>query len=293
MAVEAAILIEWIRPINDQPWLWCKLSTINRMSPSQKGVVMNLSKCIPLALALAAVPLAAIAAASPESIAAAVAASDRTPDNVKLDASRKPAEVLSFLGLRAGMNALDLFGGNAYWAEIMAPAVGPKGHVTVWEPTQFYGPDTKKAFEAFEAKNPNVSIVTSPFEAAALPKNYADLVMLNLNSHDTYWQSEKYGIPRMEPDAFLKAVYAAMKPGGVIGVIDHAASPGGDTRATVEKLHRIDPAVVKADFERAGFEFVGSSDLLRNPADDHSLLVFDPKIRGKTDRFIFKFKKPR
>jgi predicted methyltransferase len=97
----------------------------------------------------------------------------------------------------------------------------------------------------------------------------------------------------MEPDAFLKAVYAAMKPGGVIGVIDHAASPGGDTRATVEKLHRIDPAVVKADFARAGFAFVGSSDLLRNPADDHSLLVFDPKIRGKTDRFIFKFKKPR
>jgi predicted methyltransferase len=293
MAVEAAILIEWICPINDQPWLWCKLSTINRRSPSQKGVVMNLSKCIPLALALAAVPLAAIAAAPPESIAAAVAASGRTPDNVKLDESRKPAEVLSFLGLRSGMNALDLFGGNAYWAEIMAPAVGPKGHVTVWEPTQFYGPDAKKAFEAFEAKNPNVSIVTSPFEAAALPKNYADLVMLNLNYHDTYWQSEKYGIPRMEPDAFLKAVYAAMKPGGVIGVIDHAASPGGDTRATVEKLHRIDPAVVKADFERAGFEFVGSSDLLRNPADDHSLLVFDPKIRGKTDRFIFKFKKPR
>jgi predicted methyltransferase len=84
-----------------------------------------------------------------------------------------------------------------------------------------------------------------------------------------------------------------MKPGGVIGVIDHVANPGGDTRATVEKLHRIDPDVIKADFQRAGFVLDGTSDLLRNPADDHSLLVFDPNIRGKTDRVVVKFKKPR
>jgi predicted methyltransferase len=254
---------------------------------------MHLSKRIALALAIAALPMVAIAAAPPASMAAAIAAPGRTADNVKLDESRKPAEVLAFLGLKPGMHALDLFGGNAYWAEIMAPVVGSKGHVTVWEPTQFYSSDTKASFAAFEAKNRNVSIVSSPFEAPVLPKGYADLVMLNLNYHDTYWQSEKYGIPRMEPDAFLKAVYAAMKPGGVIGVIDHVASPSYDTRATVEKFHRIDPEVVKADFKRAGFQFVGSSDILRNPADDHNVMVFDPKIRGKTDRFVFKFKKPR
>ena len=97
----------------------------------------------------------------------------------------------------------------------------------------------------------------------------------------------------MEPAAFLKTVRGAMKPGGVIVVIDHAAAPNNDTRATVDKLHRIDPEVVKADFKRAGFVLVGSSDILRNSADDHSLLVFDPKVRGKTDRFILKFKKPR
>jgi predicted methyltransferase len=91
----------------------------------------------------------------------------------------------------------------------------------------------------------------------------------------------------------LKAVYAAMKPGAVIGVIDHVANPNSDTRATVDKLHRIDPNVVKADFKRAGFVLVGTSDLLRNPADDHSKLVFDPTVKGKTDRFIYKFKKPR
>lgn len=225
-------------------------------------------------------------------IAAAVVDPARSPDNVKLDESRKPAEVLKFLGLKRGMHVLDLFGGNAYWAEIMAPVVGPKGHDTVWEPTQFYSDKTKASFAAFAAKHPNVSIVVSPFEAPALPKNYADFVILNDNYHDTYWQNEKYKIPKMEPAEFLKAVYAAMKPGATIGVIDHVANPNTDTRATVEKFHRIDPEVVKADFKRAGFVLVGTSDLLRNPADDHNLLVFDPKIRGKTDRFIFKFRKP-
>jgi predicted methyltransferase len=251
-------------------------------------------RALKLAALLIAVssPLAAKPAA-PVNVAAALALPARSADNVKLDESRKPAEVLTFLGLKRGMHVIDLFGANAYWAEIMAPVVGPKGHVLVWEPTQFYKPDSQKAFAEFMAKNPNVSIVATPFEAPSLPKNSADLVMLNLNYHDTYWQSDKYGIPRMDPAAFLKTVYAAMKPGGVIGVIDHVASPNTDARATVERLHRIDPEVVKADFKRAGFVLVGTSDVLRNPADNHSLLVFDPKIRGKTDRAILKFRKPR
>ena len=245
-----------------------------------------------LVLMLAGTPLAAKPAA-PVTIAAAVAAPERTADNVKLDAGRKPAQVLQFLGLKPGMQVLDLFGANAYWAEITSPVVGPSGHVTVWMPSQFYRPKTQASFEAFEAKHPNVSIVTSPFEAPALPKNYADWVILNDNYHDTYWQNDKFKIPQMDPNAFLKAVYAAMKPGAVIGVIDHVANPNNDTRATVEKYHRIDPNVVKADFKRAGFVFVGSSDLLRNPADKHDVEVHDPSIAGKTDRFIFKFKKPR
>jgi predicted methyltransferase len=232
-------------------------------------------------------------AAAPSTISAAVAASDRNPDNVNLDEGRKPAQVLQFLGLKPGMHVLDLFGGNAYWAEIMAPVVGPKGHDTVWEPTQFYSDKTKASFEAFAAKHPNVSILVSPFEAPELPKNYADFVILNDNYHDTYWQSDKYKIPKMDPNAFLKAVYASMKPGGVIGVIDHVAAPNSDTRATVEKFHRIDPNVVKADFKRAGFQFVKSSDLLHNAADPHDVLVFDPAVRGKTDRFVFEFRKPR
>jgi len=246
-----------------------------------------------LALSLLVSPLSARPVAHTPTIAAAVASSARSPDNVKMDESRKPAEVLRFLGFKPSMQVLDLFGSNRYWSEIFAPAVGRKGSVLVWEPKQFYSPDTKTAFAAFEAKHPNVSIVTTPFEAPALPKNRFDFVMLNLNYHDTYWKSDKYKIPQMNPAAFLKAVYASMKPGAVIGVIDHVANPNSDTRATVEKYHRIDPNVVKADFKRAGFVLVGSSDLLRNPADTHEVPVFDASIRGKTDRFIFKFKKPR
>jgi predicted methyltransferase len=254
---------------------------------------MSSFKRFAFAFSIAALAVPAGASPTPLSISAAVAAKDRAADNVKMDEGRKPAQVLRFLGLRPGMTALDLFGGNRYWSEIMAPAVGPKGKVLVWEPAQFYDPDSQKAFAEFSAKHPNVSIHSTPFEAIDLPKNSADFVMLNLNYHDTYWESAKYKIPRMEPSAFLKTVYAAMKPGATIGVIDHIASPNSDTRATVEKFHRIDPKVVLADFRRAGFTFVGSSNVLRNPADKHELMVFDPKIRGKTDRFVYKFRKPR
>ena len=255
---------------------------------------MGLMRLAAVTLVIATAPVGANAAApAPSGIAAAAASSARSPDNVRLDAGRKPVQLLQFLGLKPGMKVLDLFGANAYWAEITSPVVGPKGHVTVWNPTQFYSEKGKRAFETFMGSHPNVSIVTSAFEAPDLPKNYADLVILNDNYHDTYWQNEKLKVPRMDPNAFLKAVYGSMKPGGVIGVIDHVANPNADTRATVEKYHRIDPNVVKADFKRAGFVFVGSSDILRNPSDTHDVEVHDPRIIGKTDRFIFKFKKPR
>jgi predicted methyltransferase len=140
---------------------------------------------------------------------------------------------------------------------------------------------------------PNVGIVTTPATAFTLPTATFDFVMIDLNYHDTYWQSERFHFPRMDPAAFLHTVYDSMKPGAVMAVIDHVANPGGDTRAVVDKLHRIDPATVKADFERAGFVLEAQSDLLRNPADDHSKLVFDPAIRGKTDRIVWRFRKPR
>jgi len=241
-------------------------------------------------LLVSAVPMAV--AAAPADVKSSVAATAaRSEANVKLDESRKPVEVLKFLGLQQGMWVADPFGGNLYWAEITSPAVGPKGRVTIWQPKQFYGQKGYDNFMALHARQPNVWLRVSPFEAPDLPGKY-DFMLINLDYHDVYWESAKNGIVRMDPDAWLKTIYDSMKPGGVVGIIDHVAKPG-DTRATVEALHRIDPEVVKADFKRAGFKLEATSDILRNPADDHSLNVFDPKIRGKTDRFVFKFRKPR
>lgn len=254
---------------------------------------MRFTFAVALSVALTASPtLAKPAAPSGTTIAAAVAnTNDRSADNLKLDESRKPGEILQFFGLRKGMQVLDVFGANKYWSEIMAPVVGPAGHVTVWEPTQFLNDKNRGPFEEFAAKAKNVSLIASPFEAPELPKSKFDFAIINLDYHDTYWESAERKIPKQDPNAWLKRLYAAMKPGGVVGVVDHVANANDDTRATVDKLHRIDPNVIKADFKRAGFVLAGSSDVLRNPADDHSLLVFDPKIRGKTDRVVYKFKK--
>jgi predicted methyltransferase len=246
-----------------------------------------------LGLALVATPLAVVRAAPPTVPAAIANTAARTPDNVKLDESRKPAAILAFFGLKPGMQVLDMFGANKYWAEIMEPAVGPKGHVTVWQPAQFLSDKNRAPFDEFAARQKNVSLISSPFEMPNLPAKRFDFAIMNLDYHDVYWTSAERKIARMDPDTWLKTLYAAMKPGATVGIIDHVASPNTDTRATVEKLHRIDPEVIKADFKRAGFVLVGTSDLLRNPADDHSLLVFDPKIRGKTDRAVLKFRKPR
>jgi predicted methyltransferase len=241
---------------------------------------------------LLAAMVPAAAWAEPADVSAAVAASTaRTEANVKLDEGRKPAEVLSFLGLEKGMRVLDMFGANQYWAEIIAPAVGPEGFVVVWQPNQFLNDKRRATFAEFAARQKNVLLINSPFEQPSIGASAYDFILMNLDYHDVYWESAERKIGRMEPDAWLARLYAAAKPGAVLGIIDHAASPGGDTRAVVEKLHRIDPAVVKADFQRAGFVLEAESDLLKNPADDHSLNVFDEKIRGRTDRFIFKFRK--
>ncbi|GLR46504.1 class I SAM-dependent methyltransferase [Sphingomonas astaxanthinifaciens] len=250
-------------------------------------------------LAAASLVLTACATTGPTSVdlapvyAAAVANPARADEERKLDASRKPAETLAFLGLRPGMRAADLITGSGYWARLMASVVGPGGSVTAFQPEQFYKAGEEKAkLDALIAASPGVTLARYPFENFAPPANAYDFALINLSYHDLYWESAKYGIPRTDPAGFARGLYAAMRPGAVVGVIDHVG-PAGDTRAIVDKLHRIDPAVVRADFERAGFRLEAESPLLANPADDHSKLVFDPAIRGQTDRFFYKFRKPR
>lgn len=226
--------------------------------------------------------------ASPADYAAAVASKDRPVEAVALDAERHPAEILDFAGLKPGMSAIDVLTGTGYYAEIMARAVGPKASVVAFEPANFYQMSKGKV-DAMLAREPNVKLVTD--FGAAMKQNAYDFVMIHLNYHDFYWESEKYKVPRTDPGQTLAALFAAVKPGGIVAVVDHAG-PAGDTRAVVDKLHRIDPDTVKADFQRAGFVLDGESNLLRMPADDHTKSVFDPAVQGKTDRFAFRFKKP-
>lgn len=230
--------------------------------------------------------------AAPADVAAAVATSGRPAEAVKLDESRKPAEVLGFLGLEQGDRALDLLTGSGYYAEIMGRAVGPEGEVVAWEPANFYDDTMKASWAELGARTPNVELLVSPATEIALPANAFDFVLMHMVYHDLYWESEQYKFPRLDPDAVLAKLYVATKPGGIVGVVDHVAVPGGDTRAVVDKLHRIDPSVIRADFERAGFVLDGESALLRNAADDHAKLVFDPAVRGKTDRIVYRFRKP-
>lgn len=217
----------------------------------------------------------------------------RAAADIKQDEGRKPVETLQFLGLKKGMIALDYMTGGGYYAEIMAKAVGPKGKVVAWNPAGFAGSDPIKAKWAdIAVRAPAISYATGPFDSWSAPAKSYDFALFHLVYHDLYWQSDRFNVPKTDPDAVLKRLYVAMKPGGIVGVVDHVGAKG-DTRATVDAVHRIDPEVVKADFARAGFKLVGESQHLRTKDDDYAKNVFDPALRGKTDRFVFKFRKPK
>lgn len=244
-----------------------------------------------IALAAALMPVAAVAQAP--DFAAAVSAPGRPEAATRLDEVRRPAEVLRWLGLRRGMRVLDYFTGTGYYAEIMARAVGPTGSVTGWNSPFFNArPQVRDAIAAIRQRQPNTAFFSSPTTALSFPADTYDFVMLHLVYHDAYWESAQFQLPRIDPNTLTAALFRATRPGGIVAVIDHVAAPGRDTRAEVEATHRILPATVRADFERAGFVFDGESALLANPQDDRSVNVFNPSIRGRTDRFVYRFRRP-
>ncbi|WP_296679155.1 methyltransferase [Novosphingobium sp.] len=226
--------------------------------------------------------------AKPSDYAAAVADKARGEKNRALDVSRMPAEVLDFAGVTKGQTVVDYFTGSGYWAEMFSRAVGPRGVVYAADPPSFAD---AKAWEPILASHANVRMLLAPIAQMKFAPRSADLLFINLNYHDLYWESEKYKYPRVEVAGVLADWFTAVKPGGSVVIIDHAG-PAGDTRALVEKLHRIDPAQVKADMAAAGFVLDRESDLLRRTTDNHETNVFDPSVRGKTDRFMLKFRRP-
>lgn len=245
-----------------------------------------------IAFSLSLAPFAAAQAQAPD-LAAAVSAPARPEAAVALDAVRRPAEVLAWLGLERGDRVLDYFAGNGYYSEIMARAVGPAGSVTGWNTPFFAGrPQVRDALAAIRQRQSNTAFFSSPTTALSFPDNAYDFVMLHLVYHDAYWESAQFQLPRIDPNTVTAALFRTVKPGGIVAVIDHVAAPGRETRAEVEATHRILPATVRADFERAGFVLDGESALLANPQDDRSVNVFNPSIRGRTDRFVYRFRRP-
>ncbi|WP_231739208.1 class I SAM-dependent methyltransferase [Novosphingobium sp. FSW06-99] len=227
-------------------------------------------------------------AVSPAQIAAAVADSTREADNRALDEGRKPAAVLAFAKLRRGDVVADWGAGAGYYSELLADAVGPKGVVYAIGIAANYHAD---AWAPVLAHHANVRPLFVPGDAQALAPNSLDAIFAHLEYHDLYWTSAKYHYPTRDVDAVVRNWFAALRPGGRVIVVDHAAL-GADPRETVEKFHRIDPARVKADFARAGFVLEEESAVLHRDDDPHTVPVFDASVRGHTDRFVLRFVKP-
>lgn len=241
--------------------------------------------CLPLAAPAVAADVPGV----PAYVTAAVNDPARAADRHD-DARRQIEAVMSFADVKPGQSVLELDPGSGYWTRVFSAIVGPQGHVyTVWpnEMAKF----SAKSYANWQklAATPhyaNVSLLRQPAAALSAPTK-VDLVFTAQNYHD-------YHDPFMGPvdmAKFDKVVFDALKPGGLFVVIDHVA-PAGSGLADTNTVHRIDPAVVKQEVEAAGFVFDGESAALRNSADPHTASVFDKSIRGHTDQFVYRFRKP-
>lgn len=232
----------------------------------------------------------AAAESGSNAISRAVSAADRSEDDRLLDAQRKPEQMLAFFEIAPKMRVAELGAAGGYTTELLARVVGPKGVV--------YGQNSRFVLERFAEQpwserlekpvNANVKRVDAPFDAP-LPADVRDLdaVLVVLFYHDTVW----LGADRAKMNT---AVFNALKPGGIYGIVDHSAEPGAGM-SHAKTLHRVEESAVKAEILAAGFEFVDSADFLRNP-DDKRDWNAAPRAagerRGKSDRFVLKFKKP-
>ena len=217
---------------------------------------------------------------------------DRLADDLERDAGRQPEAVLDFFELSAGSTVLDMFSGGGYYTEILARAVGGEGRV--WSHnntpyTEFAKDELEKRYT--EDRLTNVERFIAENNELSLPENSFDTVLLILAYHDLYYIDPANGWDEIDGPALLAEIHKAMKSGGVLGVVDHAAQVGAP-RESGGTLHRIDPALLKQEIVAAGFDFDGELDALRNPEDDRSKPMFAAEVRGKTDRFVYRFRKP-
>ena len=220
-------------------------------------------------------------------VAAPLAIAQQPPPDALSDPAMKGKEVIAFIGLKSGDKVADIVAGR--FVRALSQAVGPTGKLYAVEPAEVVKlhPEAVVPLKAAAAApNSNIVMSTDAINDTKLPTGL-DAVFIRQNYHDLH---DKFMGPADVPK-FNKAVFAALRPGGVYVILDHADAAGSGLKGT-ETTHRIDPAAVKAEVEAAGFKFDSESKLLANPADDHTKNVFDPSIRGKTDQFLYKFRKP-
>jgi len=225
-------------------------------------------------------------------IAEALASPARLETDRLRDPLRRPDQVLSFFEIGPGMKVLDLFSGGGYYTEILSAVVGPEGEVVAHNNNaylSFAGEELGKRFADDRLKN--VTRVTTEAADLELPAAAFDAALAILTWHDFYYAEPDNGWPPIDEPALTEKLCTALKPGAILGVIDHVATAGADVHESGEKLHRIDPDRIRADLADSCFAYEGEINVLRNPADDHSKTAFDPAIRGRTDRVVLKFRR--
>jgi predicted methyltransferase len=216
-----------------------------------------------------------------------LADAERSAADRRRDEPRQPAKVLAYLGIAPGMQVLDLVSGDGYYAEVLALVVGEQGRVYAQNPPWILAlrdGANEKAMRARLAGNrlPNVVRWDREFDALGLGEDLLDAALLALAYHDLFYRQNG------SDKALLRSVFKVLKPGGVLGIIDHVGVVDGANDA----LHRIVPAQIESDALAAGFVFSGRSEVLANFQDDHQRSVFDPAMRGRTDRALYRFVKP-
>ncbi len=242
------------------------------------------------ALAMSALLLASAGgAATPHFIAAAIASPSRPAEDTARDAERKPADMLAFAQVKRGGAIADYMPGKGYFTRLFSNAVGPRGKVYAVTPQLLLDKVPKDRLPPSITAEPgraNVHDVVARTDDLGVPAGSLDLVWTSQNYHDVHIWAGADGTAALD-----RAVYAALKPGGLFVVLDHAGAKDLDD-AGMKALHRIDEDLVKREVVAAGFVLEAESDALRNPADPRTAKVFDPSIRGKTDQFVLRFRKP-
>jgi len=216
---------------------------------------------------------------------AALAAPSRPAENKARDADRKPIESVQFFGIKTGDTVLDMVAAGGWFTEVLSAAVGPTGKVYSQNPAFLVQADAEKALLARLGNAEAVHVQLADAGIAAK----ADAVVTALNLHDVFNGYADQPGGEAAAVGFLRTIYGALKPGGVLGVIDHVGVVGQDNKS----LHRLLPQQARDAITKAGFVIEAESPLLKHPGDDHTKNVFDPAVRGKTDQFVIRARKPR